>query len=90
MSSINSISPDKLARLIGTPKCPTLIDVRLAEDFAADPQLVPGAGRRDHASVADWAAEFSGAATVVICKRGGKLSEGVAAWLRHAGASGCC
>lgn len=87
MSSINSISPDKLARLIGTPKCPTLIDVRLAEDFAADPQLVPGAGRRDHASVADWAAEFSGAATVVICKRGGKLSEGVAAWLRHAGAS---
>lgn len=87
MSSINSISPDKLARLIGTPKCPILIDVRLAEDFAADPQLVPGAGRRDHASVADWAAEFSGAATVVICKRGGKLSEGVAAWLRHAGAS---
>ncbi|MGL5166111.1 MAG: chromate resistance protein ChrB domain-containing protein [Afipia sp.] len=87
MSSINSISPDKLARLIGTPKCPILIDVRPAEDFAAEPQFVPGAVRRDHASVADWAAEFSGGATVVICKRGGKLSEGVAAWLRHAGAS---
>lgn len=87
MSSINSISPDKLARLIGTPKCPILIDVRLAEDLAAEPQFVPGARRRDHASVADWAAEFSGSATVVICKRGGKLSEGVAARLRHAGAS---
>lgn len=87
MSSINSISPDKLARLIGTPKCPILIDVRLAEDFAAEPQFVPGAHRRDHASVADWTAEFSGSAVVVICKRGGKLSEGVAAWLRHAGAS---
>jgi rhodanese-related sulfurtransferase len=87
MSSINSISPDKLARLIGTPKCPILIDVRLAEDFAAEPQLVPGARRRDHRSVIDWAVDFSGSATIVICKRGGKLSEGVAAWLRHAGAS---
>lgn len=87
MSSINSISPDKLARLIGTPKCPILIDVRLAEDFAAEPKFIPGARRRDHASVADWASEFSGRAIVVICKRGGKLSEGVAAWLRHAGAS---
>ncbi len=87
MSSINSISPDKLARLIGTPKCPILIDVRLAEDFASAPQFIPGARRRDHMSVANWAAEFSGSATVVICKRGAKLSEGVAAWLRHAGAS---
>jgi rhodanese-related sulfurtransferase len=87
MSSINSISPDKLARLIGTPKCPILIDVRLAEDFASAPQFIPGARRRDHVSVANWAAEFSGRATVVICKRGAKLSEGVAAWLRHAGAS---
>lgn len=87
MSAINSISPEKLARLIGTPKCPIVIDVRLAEDFAAEPQLVPGACRRDHASVPDWAAEFSGGAAVVVCRRGGKLSEGVAAWLRHAGAS---
>lgn len=87
MSSINSISPDKLARLIGTPKCPILIDVRLAEDFTSAPQFIPGARRRDHVSVANWAAEFSGSGTVVICKRGAKLSEGVAAWLRHAGAS---
>lgn len=87
MSSINSISSDKLARLIGTPKCPILIDVRTAEDFAAEPRFIPGAYRRDHASVATWASEFSGRATVVICKRGRKLSEGVAAWLRHAGAS---
>ena len=43
MSSINTISSDKLARLIGTPKCPALIDVRTDEDFAADPRLIPGA-----------------------------------------------
>jgi rhodanese-related sulfurtransferase len=87
MSSVNSISPDKLARLIGTPRCPVLIDVRRAEDFSAEPSIIPSARRRDHASVADWAPEFSGHAVVVFCSRGGKLSEGVAAWLRHAGAS---
>ncbi len=46
MSSLNTISIDKLTRLIGTPACPTLIDVQTDEDFAADPRLVPGAVRR--------------------------------------------
>jgi hypothetical protein len=41
MSPINTISTDKLARLIGTPKCPVLIDVQTDEDFAADPRLIP-------------------------------------------------
>ena len=48
MSSYTSISPDKLARLIGTAKTPALIDVRTDEDFAADPRLIPGAVRRNH------------------------------------------
>jgi hypothetical protein len=39
MPSINTISIDKLARLIGTPKCPVLIDIQADEDFAADPRL---------------------------------------------------
>ena len=34
--SYTTISSDKLSRLIGTAKAPTLIDVRLDEDFAAD------------------------------------------------------
>ena len=42
----NPISPDKLARLIGTANTPALIDVRTDEDFAADPRLIPGAVRR--------------------------------------------
>src|SRR5437660_1701356 len=45
MSSYTSISPDKLARLIGTAKTPALIDVRTDEDFAADPRLIPAALR---------------------------------------------
>jgi rhodanese-related sulfurtransferase len=87
MSSINSISAEKLARLIGVPHGPALIDVRGEDDFAADPRLVPGAVRRSPETVADWASEFIGRSTVAICQKGLKLSEGVAAWLRHAGAS---
>jgi rhodanese-related sulfurtransferase len=87
MSAIYAIAPDKLARLIGTPACPVLVDVRADEDFDADPNFVPGAVRRNHADIAQWAPGFSGKTVVAICKRGQKLSEGVAAWLRHAGAS---
>src|SRR6202045_5098418 len=54
MSSPTTISPDKLARLIGTPNMPALIDVRTDEDFAADPRLIPGASRRNHQEAADW------------------------------------
>jgi rhodanese-related sulfurtransferase len=83
MSSINSISAEKLARLIGTPKCPALIDVRVEEDFAADPRLIPGSIRRSHVDAPSWALSFSGQSTAVICQRGLKLSQGTAAWLRH-------
>ena len=87
MSSINSIPVEKLARLIGVPYGPALIDVRAKEDFAADPRFIPGAVRRSYETASSWAPEFSGRSAVVICDKGQKLSEGVAAWLRHAGAS---
>jgi rhodanese-related sulfurtransferase len=85
MSSFNAISVEKLARLIGVPHSPALIDVRTKEDFAADPRFVPGAIRRSYGTVSSWASEFAGRSAVVICEKGQKLSEGVAAWLRHAG-----
>jgi rhodanese-related sulfurtransferase len=83
MSSYTSISSDKLARLIGTANAPALVDVRIDEDFAADPRLIPGAVRRSHRDVQDWASSLSGQSVVVICHKGQKLSEGTAAWLRH-------
>jgi rhodanese-related sulfurtransferase len=83
MSSYASISPDKLARLIGTANMPALIDVRTDEDFAADPRLIPGAIRRNHEEAADWGEEFSGRSAIVVCLRGQKLAQGTAAWLRH-------
>jgi rhodanese-related sulfurtransferase len=87
MSSFNSISPDKLWRLVGVPHGPTLIDVRSKEVFAADPRLLPGAVRRSHETVSSWAQEFTGRSIVTICKGGRGESEGVAAWLRVSGAA---
>src|SRR4051794_39081522 len=87
MPSINSISVDKLARLVGTPACPVLLDVRIEEDYAAEPFLVPGSVRRFHKEVRDWAGSYAGRSLTVICQQGLKLSHGVAAWLRHAGAA---
>lgn len=79
MPAINAISPDKLARLIGTPACPLPVDLREAGDF------VPGAIRRDPDRVADWADALTAPAVVLICRDGAGASPGVAAWLRHAG-----
>ncbi|UFZ06157.1 sulfurtransferase/chromate resistance protein [Bradyrhizobium ontarionense] len=87
MSSFASISPDKLSRLIGTPQCPVVIDVRTEEDFAADPRLVPGAIRRGAEDAPQWGQEFAGRSVIVICQRDAKLSQGAAAWLRVAKAA---
>ena len=86
MPSPNTITPQQLARLIGTPEAPVLIDVRIDQDHAADPRALPASLRRSHRSIADWAAGFTGRRVVLVCQRGLKLSEGAAAWLRHAGA----
>jgi rhodanese-related sulfurtransferase len=83
MSSYTSISSDKLSRLIGTANAPTLVDVRIDEDFAADPSLIPGAARLPHTHVQEWASQLTGQSVVVVCHKGQKLSEGTAAWLRY-------
>jgi rhodanese-related sulfurtransferase len=83
MSSYTSISSDKLSRLIGTANAPTLVDVRIDEDFAADPSLIPGAVRLQHTQVQEWASQLTGQSVVVVCHKGQKLSEGTAAWLRY-------
>jgi rhodanese-related sulfurtransferase len=87
MPALNTISTDKLARLIGRPDCPALVDVRTDDDFASDPRLIPGAVRRPYSTAEDWSSEFQGRDAIVICQKGLKLSQGVAAWLRHCGIS---
>jgi rhodanese-related sulfurtransferase len=84
VSGPNSLLPEKLSRLIGTPSCPRLIDVRIPDDFAADERLIPGSETHSHGVAGSVAAE-PGTVFVVICQRGAKLSHGVAALLRQRG-----
>jgi rhodanese-related sulfurtransferase len=86
MPAINAISPDKLVRLIGTPGCPAIIDLRSDAELAADPRSIPGARRRSFAALAEWAPDFVGRAVILACQNGDAPSHGAAAWLRQAGA----
>jgi rhodanese-related sulfurtransferase len=85
MPSPTEITTAQLARLVGTSACPALIDVRIDEDYEADPVLIPGARRRDWRTVASWAQEYAGREVIVSCQRGVKLSQGTAALLRYRG-----
>jgi len=80
MPALNSISPDKLFRLIGTPNSPAIIDVR--PDGGG---LIPASGRRRAEGVTEWGSRVSADKVVVTCVHGGSVSAGVAAWLRHQG-----
>jgi rhodanese-related sulfurtransferase len=85
MTSPIEIRVAQLARLIGTPDAPALIDVRIDADFETDPRLIPGSRCRDWQTLSDWAGDYAGRPVVVICQHGKKLSQGTAAWLRHLG-----
>jgi rhodanese-related sulfurtransferase len=86
MPAPDTIVISQLSRLIGLPDAPILLDVRTDEDYAADPRLLPASFRRDYRTVTSWAADYAGRSVVVVCQRGLKLSQGVAAWLRQSGA----
>lgn len=83
--STTGIDIEALSRRVGTAKAPTILDVRVEEDVARDPRLLPGTERRDYRGVAGWLHAYAGREVVVVCQKGRKLSEGVAAWLRHGG-----
>jgi rhodanese-related sulfurtransferase len=80
MSATNSITADKLFRLIGTPNCPTIIDVR--PDSA---ELLPAAIRHPAEGVRDWAGTLAGRKVVVLCVHGQERGAGIAAILRSEG-----
>lgn len=85
MPGPNTITPAQLARLIGLPDAPAIIDVRLPADVQADPHLLPTSIVMPHDQVATLAPDLLGRRTVIVCARGKKLSEGAAAILRSAG-----
>ena len=86
MPAPDTITAAQLSRRLGLADSPAVIDVRTDDDFALDPRLLPGTIRHDFRTVRDWAGQYAGRQTVVVCQRGLKLSQGVAGWLRHLGA----
>src|SRR5690348_2163249 len=86
MATPETITVAQLARLVGTPEAPVVVDVRIDTDHSTDPRMLPASIRRSHKDVAGWADQYAGQSVAVVCQWGKKLSQGVAAWLRHAGA----
>ena len=85
MPQPNQITPAQLMRLVGLPDAPAIVDVRMADDLAADPRLIPASFLVPHDQFSNAPARLQGQRVVVVCKRGKKLSEGVAAHLRAQG-----
>ena len=85
MSAPNIISIEKLVRLIGTPKCPILVDVRPPNVFEADPHLIPSSFHCGFDEIADRVGERGKQSAIVICQSGASLSQGAAALLRDQG-----
>jgi len=87
MPSPTEITPSQLARLIGLPDAPVLVDVSIDEDFNADPRIIPSAIRHPFHAMEQLAPRLAGSRVVVICQQGKKLSQGAAAVLRSRGVS---
>ena len=88
MPAPDAITCDRLAKLIGTPRCPTLLDVRAETARASAPRLVPGARPLDAALTPDALAALAptlAGPVVTICAEGHGRSQGVAALLRSHG-----
>lgn len=87
MPSPTQITVSQLARLIGLPDQPIIIDICIDEDFESDPRLIPTAFRYPFREVAALVPKLKGSRVVVVCQKGLKLSQGAAAVLRHHGIS---
>jgi rhodanese-related sulfurtransferase len=83
MPQFGQITPAAAFRLIGLPDAPHIFDVRLPEDIAALPRLIPTSRRIPHGAIATL--DLPPGRAILVCTRGPKLSEGAAAWLRTMG-----
>lgn len=83
MPQFGQITPAQAFRLIGTPEAPILFDVRIEEDIAVLPRVIPTSRLLPHTAIATLTGPPGRAIT--ICTKGRKLSEGAAARLRAQG-----
>ncbi len=85
MPSPAEITVTQLARLIGTPESPVIVDVRIDQDFDDDPQFIPTAFRHEFNDVETLAPNLTNRPVVIYCQKGKKISQGAAALLRDRG-----
>jgi rhodanese-related sulfurtransferase len=89
MPAPDAISAEKLVKLIGTPRCPTLLDNRREAVRAKDPRLLPGARALSDADMVPEALDRLIAGlegpVVTVCAEGHGRSQGLAALLRSRG-----
>lgn len=85
MAPFNTITPAQLMRRIGLPDTPQIIDVRIAEDLATHPHIIPTSFLHSHNDFRTLLDRLNQNRCVVVCHKGLKLSHGIAALLRDAG-----
>jgi rhodanese-related sulfurtransferase len=84
--SPTSISSRQLQDLIGTRRCPVIIDVRRPQAFAAATDMIPTAVWRDLQAADAWIADLPRATeNVVYCVHGHEMSQSAAARLQASG-----
>jgi len=75
------LSPNELKKLLDSQSV-TLLDVRRKADYAAEPDLIPGAAWRDPEQVESWSRELPKERPVVVyCVKGGSVSQSITATL---------
>jgi rhodanese-related sulfurtransferase len=78
---MKAITQDELKKLLDS-KSVTLLDVRRRADYAAEPNLIPGAAWRDPEQVESWSRELRKDRPVVVyCVKGGSVSRSITAIL---------
>ena len=90
MPAPDAITADKLSKLIGTPRCPTILDVRRDAVRADEPLFVPAARALSDADLTPEGTDrliegLAGGPVVVVCAEGHARSQGLAAMLRSRG-----
>ncbi len=85
-----TIEPAELRQWLKQDPDTQILDVRKKADFDQDPHMLPGARWRDPAGVAQWSADLSGEAMIVVyCVHGHAVSNGVVDHLRGQGLNAC-
>jgi len=85
MPSPTEITVQQLARLVGLPGAPAIVDVRKDAEFTSDRRLVPTGQRYSSIGGIEWWRRYAGQPIVVVCQSGRADSQATAAQLRHEG-----